>query len=250
MLAGIRILIVDDELQSISLIKKLLLDHFPEFLIFEALTVDEALQNIRDNHPQLLFLDVQMRGETGFDLLDKTDITNFEIIFTTAHGEFAIKAFKYSALDYLLKPIDADEFVDAVNKAVLRIKSHQSSSDQINFLKEIKSHRSLPEKLTVPTPEGFLLLNISDILYCQASGNYTELYLSDNKKIISSYTLGHYDEILTNHNFFRVHRSFLVNIEHIKMYKKGAGGTIIMKNGHEIEVSRRNKDAFLQIFNL
>ena len=244
---NLHILIIDDELQSRLLIKKLLSLHFPEFIIDEVETISLALEKIKDFSPQLVFLDVQMRGETGFDLLDKIRNINFEIIFTTAYSEFAVKAFRYSALDYLLKPIDADEFKAAVNKAIFKIKSNQSSSEQIRFLKEIKSVQQAPEKLTIPTTEGFLFISINDILYCHSVGNYTEFHLVNSQKLLSSHTLGYYDEMLASRNFFRVHRSYLVNLDHVKMYKKGDGGSLIMNNGDEIEVSRNNKESFLRI---
>jgi two-component system LytT family response regulator len=244
------VLIVDDELQSRSLIKKLLAVHFPNIISDEAETVSNAVEKIQQISPKLVFLDVQMRGETGFDLLDKIGKSGFEIIFTTAHSEFALKAFRYSALDYLMKPIDANEFKSAVEKAIQRIKNQESQAKQIEFLKELRSNQKTPNKLTVPTAEGFLFLGIADILYCHAVGNYTEFYLANHHKILSSYTLGYYNEILNSHNFFRVHRSYLVNLAHIKMYKKGDGGVLVMNNGDEIEVARSTKEVFLKIMKL
>lgn len=246
----LRVLIVDDELQSRSLIRKLLSVHFPQMLIDEAENVHTAMGNLAQNDFQLVFLDVQMRGETGFDLLDKIAKINFEIIFTTAHSEFALKAFRYSALDYLMKPIDVDEFRAAVNKAIARLTNHQSTIRQVEFLKELKSDHTIPSKLVVPTTEGLLFVNMNDILYCRAVGNYTEFHLTGQQKLLSSYSLGYYEEILSLHNFFRTHRSYLVNLAHIKMYRKGDGGSLVMNNGDEIEVSRSNKESFLKILKL
>jgi two-component system LytT family response regulator len=247
----VRILIVDDELQSRSLIRKLLSDHFPGLVIEEAESVSSALEKIKRSAPGLVFLDVQMRGETGFDLLDKAGKVNFGIIFTTAHSEFAIKAFRYSAMDYLMKPLDTDEFKSAVEKALQRIKEkHLSSPEQIEYLKQLKSEQKIPDKLTIPTAEGFLFVSINDILYCHAISNYTEFHLTNKRKLLSSYTLGYYNDLLAGQNFFRIHRSYLVNLAHIKMYKRGDGGTVIMDDGEEIEVSRSNKEAFLKILKL
>ena len=243
-------LIVDDELQSRSLIKKLLLDNFPQFIVEEAESVNSAKEKIDQGQLDLVFLDVQMRGETGFDLLDQIDKVNFRIIFTTAHSEFALKAFRYSALDYLMKPIDTEEFKSAVSKALVQIRNQQSPKEQIQFLKEVRSNQKTPDRITIPTAEGFLLVAIKDILYCHAVGNYTEFHLLNRPKIVSSYTLGYYDEILSGHQFFRVHRSYLVNLLHIKMYKRGDGGTIVMNDGGEIEISRNNKEAFLKLFKI
>ena len=243
-------LIVDDELQSRLLIKALLLKDFPQFMVEEADSVNSAKQKIAQFRPDLVFLDVQMRDETGFDLLDQVGAVNFGIIFTTAHSEYALKAFRYSAIDYLMKPIDSEEFTSAVSKALSRIKNQQSTSEQIEFLREVRSSRKTPDKLTVPTSEGFLFVNIKDILYCHAVGNYTEFHLAGQQKIVSSYTLGYYDEILSSHHFFRVHRSYLVNLLHIRMYKRGEGGTIVMNDGNEIEISRNHKEAFLKLFKI
>ena len=245
-----RVLIVDDELQSRSLVRKLLLDNFPALIIEEAESVNSAIEKINHFMPGLVFLDVQMRGETGFDLLDKIGKVHFGIIFTTAHSEFAVKAFRYSAMDYLMKPIDAEEFNSAVEKALQRIKrDHPSQPEQVDYLRQLKKEQKIPEKLTIPTPEGFLFVSISDILYCHAIGNYTEFHLIGNRKLLSSYTLGYYDDLLTDQNFFRIHRSYLINLKHIKMYKKSGGGSVIMNDGGEIEISRSNKEAFLKLFN-
>jgi len=246
-----RVLIVDDELQSRSLIRKLLSDNFPDIIAEEADTVISAADKIRHFLPHLVFLDIQMRGESGFDLLDKTGPVDFGIIFTTAHSEFAVKAFRYSAMDYLMKPLDAEEFRIAVEKALQKIKSLQPHPpEQIEFLKQIKFDHKIPDKLTVPTAEGFLFVGINDILYCHAISNYTEFHLANKQKLLSSYTLGYYNELLAEQNFFRIHRSYLVNLAHIKMYKRSDGGVVIMDNGEEIEVSRSNKEAFLKILNL
>jgi two-component system LytT family response regulator len=244
-------LIVDDESQSRSLIRKLLSDHFPGLIIEEAENVSSALEKIKQLTPGLVFLDVQMRGETGFDLFDKTGKINFEIIFTTAHSEFAVKAFRYSAMDYLMKPLDTEEFKTAVERVLQKIKNEQSPShEQLDYLKQLRSEQKIPDKLTIPTAEGFLFVSVNDILYCHAISNYTEFHLSNNRKLLSSYTLGYYDELLAGHNFFRIHRSYLINLAHIKMYKKSDGGVVVMNDGEEIEVSRSNKEAFLKILKL
>ena len=239
---------MDDELQSRCLIKKLVQDNFPDLITDEAETVNAAKEKITQLRPDLVFLDVHMRGETGFDLLDNLGKITFGVIFTTAHSEFAIKAFRYSALDYLMKPIDTDEFKSAMEKALGRIKNEQSSADQVEFLKELRSNQKTPDKLTIPTTEGLLFVNIKDVLYCHAVGNYTEFRLVDRQKIVSSYTLGYYDELLVGQKFFRVHRSYLINLSHIKMYKRGDGGSLIMNDGQEIEISRNHKEAFLKLF--
>ncbi len=242
------ILITDDEVQSRALIRKMLENTGQALRILESDTVADALGKIRDYSPDLLFLDVQMKGETGFDLLDKLDNISFEIIFITAHNEYAVRAFRYSAMDYLMKPLDPLEFAESFNRAYERIKKRASSiNQQVHLFQQLKDNK-LPDRLTIPTTEGLHFINISDILYCHAVNNYTEFYLTGTQKIISSHTLGYYDEWLSKQQFFRVHRSYIINLAHIKLYKRGDGGTVTMNDGREIEVSRNNKEAFLKLF--
>ena len=248
MSTGCPILIVDDEWQSRSLIRKLLSLHFPQLVADEAENVSSALEKIRLQEPVLVFLDVQMDGETGFGLLDKLGTTGFEVIFTTAYSEFAVKAFRYSAVDYLLKPIDIDNFKTAVERALLQMKNKSSSAERINLLKSFRMGNAIPDKISIPVAAGFLFVSIQEILFCHATGNYTEFWLEGKQKIVSSHTLGYYEEMLNEANFFRVNRSYLVNLSHIQMYKRGDGGAVLMSNGAEIEVSRNHKEAFLKLF--
>jgi two-component system LytT family response regulator len=224
------------------------MNNFAHLVIEESETVSDARQKIGNFEPHLVFLDVQMRGETGFDLLNQLSTVPAGIIFITAHSEFAVKAFRYSAMDYLMKPLDPEEFRIAVMHALEKIKlPDANAAAQINFLKTIKNDHQLPDKLTIPTAEGFLFVNIADLIYCMALGNYTEFHLTGNQKLLSSHTLGYYNDLLAHHHFFRIHRSFLINLSHLKMYKKGDGGMVVMDNGMEIEISRTNKEAFLKM---
>lgn len=231
------VFIADDEYQSRLVIIKMLERYFPDIeVIGQAGSVDEAVAGITSLQPQLLFLDVRMNGETGFDILDRLPHTNFYVIFTTAYQEYAVKAFRYSALDYLVKPIDPEELQMAVQKAVIRCQKAQPPI------------RKFTDKIGVPTPEGLLFLAAQDIIYCQAQSNYTELFLADGQKITSSYTLKSFEDLLTDQYFFRTHKSFLINLRHIDVYRKGEGGVVVMSNGREIEVARRNKAGFLNLF--
>lgn len=245
------VLIVDDELQSRVLLRTLLEQFFSDrFRILEAEETGEAARLLRDQPVDILFLDVQMRGETGFDLLNRLSNWAGSIIFVTAHSDFAVRAFRYSALDYLLKPIDSGEFRDAVNKALQHSGNKEGHlSGQLDLLlDQLKNSTRVPDKLMVPTAEGIHFIHKPDILYCHAISNYTEFRLTGNRKITSSHTLGYYSDLLLAPAFFRIHRSYLVNISHIRMYKRGDGGTVIMNDGEEIEVSRNNKESFLQLF--
>jgi len=250
---SIKALIIDDELPSRNFLHKMLQQYFPQIIVAgEASNVEEGLLGIKEYKPDIVFLDIQMKGETGFDLLNKLPKIDFSIIFTTAYDQYAIKAFRFNAIDYLLKPIITDELIEAVNKVKQRISLPKNASkEQIEQLyQDIKSPDKIPDKIAVASSEGFIVIPLNEIVYCHASSNYTEFYLTDKKCILSSYTLKQYDEILSSQSFFRAHRSYLINLAHVKMYRKGEGGEIVMSNGHELELSRTHKDEFLHLLNI
>jgi two-component system LytT family response regulator len=231
----------------------MLQQYFPEISIAgEASTVEEGLLGIKKYSPSIVFLDIQLKGETGFDLLSRLPEINFALIFTTAFDQYAIKAFRFNAIDYLLKPIVIEELVEAVNKVKQRTVAGQSASRaQVEQLyNDIKNPQKIHDKIAVPTAEGFVIIPVNEIVYCHANSNYTEFYLTDKKCIVSSYTLKQYDEMLTAQSFFRAHRSYLINLAHVKLYRRGEGGEIVMNNGHEIELSRTHKDEFLRLLNI
>ncbi len=247
----IRTLIVDDEFQGRNFLEKVLTKLFPDVVIVgSAATIKEAVDSILQQQPQLVFLDVMLNNENGFDLFEQLAEVHFETVFTTAHNEFAVKAFKYNALDYLLKPIDLDELEKAIEKTKKKLQSQTPAQPELirNFIEAIKHPGKPLNKLSIPTTDGFVLVPLDEIIYCEAFGNYTHFYLTAGKKITSSYTLKEYDEMLAAQQFFRAHKSFLVNLTHVMRYIKGEGGTLVMINGIEIEVSRRNKEALLKIF--
>jgi two-component system, LytTR family, response regulator len=246
-------LIIDDELQSRNLLQQMLQQYFTEInIVGQASTVQEGLQKIKKYHPNIVFLDIRMKGETGFDLLNHLPEINFNLIFTSAFDQYALKAFRFNAIDYLLKPIVTEELIEAVNKVKQKaIITHAASKQQIQQLyNDIKNPQKIHDKIAVPTTEGFIIIPLSEIVYCHASSNYTEFYLADKKCIVSSYTLKQYDELLTTQSFFRAHRSYLINMSHVKLYRKGEGGEIVMNNGHVIELSRTHKDEFLRLLNI
>jgi two-component system LytT family response regulator len=246
-------LIIDDEFQSSSFLSNLLQRYFPEIVLAgHASTVEEGLNCIKNYSPNIVFLDIQMIGENGFDLLNRLEKINFAIIFTTAFDKYAVKAFRFNAIDYLLKPIVADELVEAVNKVKqITIPLRENSKIWVEQLyHDIKNPQKIHDKVAIPTGEGFIVIPIREIVYCHADSNYTKFYLTNDKCILSSYTLKQYDEMLTSLSFFRAHRSYLINLSHVKMYKRGEGGQIVMSNGHEIELSRTHKDEFLHVLNV
>ena len=247
----INVFIVDDEYQSRLVIVKMLARYFTDLqLLGQAGSVSEAIEGINTLQPQLIFLDVKLSGESGFDVLDRLSHTSFETIFTTGHEEYAVKAFRYSAVDYLVKPIDFVELERAVQKAVRRIRLRLfSEACQFGMQQgQATPGQKLMNKIAVPTTEGLLFIGVGDIIYCQGQGNYTEIFLSNGQKITSSNTLKSYEEMLAGRDFFRAHKSFLINLQHIEMYLRGEGGTAVMSNGREIEIARRNKASFLNLF--
>ena len=245
--------IVDDEFQSRNILGNMLEQYFPEIsLAGAASNVEDGLKGIMDCRPDIVFLDIQMKGETGFDLLGRLQAINFALIFTTAFDQYALKAFRFNAIDYLLKPILTDELIAAVNKVKQQTAAlQQVSKVQVEQLyQDIKNPPKIHDKIAIPTAEGFIVIPVNEIVYCHASSNYTEFYLTDKKCILSSYTLKQYDEILTAQSFFRAHRSYLINLAHVKLYRRGEGGEIEMSNGHQIELSRTHKDEFMHLLNI
>ena len=245
--------IVDDELQSRNFLHNMLHQYFPEIILAgQASTVEDGFAGIKACDPDIVFLDIQMKGETGFDLLNRLPAIDFALIFTTAFDQYAVKAFRFNAIDYLLKPIVIDELIAAVNKVGQQTASARPVSKlQVEQLyRDFKNPQKIHDKIAIPTTEGFTVIPVTEIVYCRANSNYTEFYLTDKKCVLSSYTLKQYDEILTTQSFFRAHRSYLINLMHVKMYRRGEGGEIVMSNGHEIELSRTHKDEFLHLLNI
>jgi two-component system, LytTR family, response regulator len=246
----IKAFIIDDELQSRNFLAKMLQQYLPEVnIVGQAATVEEGLSGIKNHSPNIVFLDIQLKTETGFDLLSRLSEINFALIFTTAFDKYAIKAFRFNAIDYLLKPIVINELIEAVNKVKQKMAYAQPiSKEQVEQLRhDIQNPRKIHNKIAIPTAEGFIMVPVNEIVYCHADSNYTKFHLTDKKSILSSYTLKQYDEILTSQSFFRAHRSYLINLAHVKMYRRGEGGEIVMSNGHEIELSRTHKDEFLYL---
>jgi len=245
--------IIDDESQSRSVLRKMLHQNFPEILVTgEASTVAEGLKGIHQFDPEIVFMDIQMNGETGFDLLSRLPTIDFGLIFITAYDQYAIKAFRFNAIDYLLKPIVTEELIEAVNKVKQKITYKQQDSKELvdQLYRDLQEPKKVHDKIAVSTINGFIIIPVNDIIYCHASSNYTEFHLTNDKCILSSYTLKNYDEILTAQSFFRANRSYIINLAHVKIYKKGEGGEVVMSNGHEIELSRTHKMEFLHLLNI
>ncbi|MCB0489021.1 MAG: LytTR family DNA-binding domain-containing protein [Cyclobacteriaceae bacterium] len=238
-------IIVDDETKSRESLR-ILIEDFCEDIEVCALcqNVDEAIAAIKTHQPDVVFLDIQLQRETGFDVLTRIKDVNFDVIFTTAYSEYAIKAFRFSAIDYLLKPIDVNELKRAIGK-VNKKKDNLSVRLQ-SLIQNLKVPPSGNHKLALPTMEGLIFVKVNDIIFCEASSNYTEINVNDGKKYLVSRTLKEYDELLQDHNFYRIHNSYLINLNAVKKYVRGEGGYVIMNNDRSLTVSKRKKEGFLE----
>ena len=244
----IKALIVDDEPKNIRILHSLLTDFCPQVqVIGEAQDASSAIDLIRTNQPDLVFLDIEMPYGNGFDLLDKVMPVNFEIIFITAFNEYTLKAFRYSALDYLLKPVSIDELKDAVKKAETKVQQKQINLQLENLLANLKRQTHL-QKIAVPWMDGLIFMHVTDIIRFEAKAGYCHIFSKDQRKFLCSKTIREYEEILPEEIFYRIHNSHLINLNHIKKYHKGRGGIIEMEDGVMIEVASRRKDEFLAKF--
>jgi two-component system, LytTR family, response regulator len=247
----IRALIVEDEKGSARLLEKLLKE-FCENIEVAGISynVPDAYEKIITLKPGLVFLDIEMQSETGFDLLKKFSEIDFAIIFTTAYEKYALRAIKFSAIDYLLKPIDVNDLKQAVNKME---KYHRKSLLQNNLdvlLHNFQNKNNDLQKIALSTSEGLHLVNVTDISYCESDGPYTTFYLKNAKPIVISKHLKEYEELLSPFKFFRIHNSYLINLREIKKYVRGDGGQVEMNDGTLLNVSKSRKDDLLEIINV
>lgn len=241
----VQCIIVDDELKSRESLQILLEDFCNNVKVLALCqNVAEAIKAIETHQPDVVFLDIQMQRETGFDLLTKIGSINFEVIFTTAYSEYAIKAFKFSAIDYLLKPIDIEELKKSIEKVENKLVGNFSLRLE-QLIQNLKPTTNQNYKLALPTSDGLIFIKIEDIIYCEASSNYTLIFTNDEKKHLVSRTLKEYEDLLSDHNFFRIHNSFLINLNCIKKYVRGEGGYVTMSNDVSLDVSKRKKESFL-----
>lgn len=240
-----KVLIIDDENRTRSLIAKMI-DSFG--LDVEAIPEGENVQSgikaIEKHHPDIVFLDIQMPDGTGFDVLRSIENKNFEVIFITAHEEFAIKAIKFSALDYLLKPVDAVELRAALEKA-LQVVENSGDLGQFEALNS-NIQKNEKRRLVLKTQESVHVVDLEEIIRCEADRNYTSFFLRDNKKILVSKTLKEYETLLSGHNFLRVQQSHLININFVDRYDKKNGGAVVMKDGSEVPLSPAKRDLFFK----
>ena len=229
-----RAVIIEDEKNGREILMKLLEMHCSEVLVCStADSVESGMKLILEYKPDIVFLDIKLGNKNGFDILNQLDseVHDFKLVFTTAYEEFAIEAIKNEAVDYLLKPIDAEELKAAVLKISKVYKANLKQSE-----KPILSATQLPPKVKIYNRSGFDLVDVDSILYCQSEGNYTRFYFKNKKTILTSKTLKHYQIILEEYWFIRTHKSLIINTKEVESYKNGKGGQLVMSNGEILEV--------------
>jgi two-component system, LytTR family, response regulator len=244
-------IIVEDEQKSLEMLAAIIRKNSPELeIVGLARNVKEGVELIKTKNPELVILDISMPDGTGFDLLEQVPTNKFELIFATASDAHAIRAIKFSACDYLLKPIDMDELKVAIDKALSRKKEAPPSMENLHFLiQQLKKADDNFQKITLPTGNAFEIVSLKDIIRCEADTSYTIFYLSDKRKLMVSAGLKHYEELLPESDFIRVHHHHLINMQHVLRLLKADGGYAVMSDGSQIEISRRKKEAFLDRLN-
>jgi len=242
----IRAIIIDDEPYCCEVLAAMLGNCCPDVKIVSVCHNGlDGSSSIRQNVPDLVFLDVEMPKMNGFEMLEQLPSVNFHLIFTTSYDKYALKAFRFSAIDYLLKPIDQEE----LQKAMQRVLQHSQSPlpQQLEILmRKIHQPTASINKIALPTMEGLQMIPVDLIISCESNDNYTILKLKDKRKLVVSCTLKEIEEILEDHSFIRVHRSYMVNLNEIEKYLKGEGGYLVMTDGSTIDVSRTRKETLLK----
>ena len=242
----LKAIIIDDELKGRIALKQKLIDYCPDVqVVAEAISGAEGIAQIEAHQPQIVFLDIEMPRMDGFEMLHQMENKNFHVIFTTAYDQYAIKAIRYAAFDYLLKPVDIGDLQMAIQR--IQFQSHSHTVQKLQTLEENLRLRKTFSKIAIPALEGLLFFNISDIIHLEAQSNYTIIYFNDHPRLIASRTLREFEDLLPQDTFFRTHHSHIINLHYIKRYIKGDGGQIEMQNGNYVDVARRKKEEFLKL---
>lgn len=245
----IKAIIVDDEQHCVDALKAMLEKKCPEVAVLAGVnSVQEARMLIDELRPDLVFLDVEMPHENGFELLIKYDKLPFDVIFTTAYEQYALKAIKFNALDYLLKPFSVQELQDALHKFHdRRVNRPEPGMAPLEvFLQNLKTIQQSNRKIALPTINGLVFMPVQNIVRCESTGNYTKIFFTDRKQLLVSKPLKEFEELLTEVDFFRIHNSHLINLQQMESYIQGEGGFALMSDGTQVEVSRRRKADFLK----
>lgn len=246
----IKAVIIDDEKSAREILSGMLKNYCPEVEITGmANSVKKGIELIQKLQPDLVFLDIKMPLGSGFDLLESIAKINFEVIFTTAYDQYALKAIKFSALDYLLKPIDVLELKAAVKKVSESKSQHLLNKKLETFIENITAKNKQLTKIVIPLSDGFKVIEVKDIIRCQSDRNYTNIFIADGSKILSSRTLKDFEELLSEYNFFRIHQSHLINLNKVKFYGKGRGGQVELSDGSTVDIARSKRAEFIKRFN-
>jgi len=244
----IRAIAIDDEKDALEILEHIIKRNCPEVeLVALCNSPIEGLEKIKELKPDLLFLDIEMPQLNGFDLLDRLGKYDFDVVFTTAYNQFAMRALKVCAIDYLLKPIDIDELKIAVQKSDGK-KSRVSNQQLEMLMSYFKPERPKNRRIALTVSDHLIFVETTDIIYCESDSNYTIFFLTNGEKVMISKTLKDVEEILEGSDFFRVHASYLINMKHVNKFTRGDGGYIVMSNNQHITVSRKKKDVFFEMF--
>lgn len=243
----LKAIIVDDEENGRRVLKNLLTEFCPEVeLKGQASNIKEGIALIAKEVPDVVFLDIQMPFGTGFDMLEQLGEVDFEVIFTTAHSDYGLRAIQFAALHYLLKPIDIEQLKEAVARAVKKRIRPSASMDQMRYLMQMLQQGDRPpEKIALPSSEGLIFVKIKDIVRCEADGAYTHVHTKDSNSITVSKNLKSIEALLAGQSFYRVHHRHLIHLDFVNKYLKGRGGQVEMEDGSTVDVSVRRKDGFL-----
>lgn len=245
-MSKIRTILIDDEKGNIITLVEMLRNYCPDVeILATASDINEAEIAIKKYQPQLIFLDIEMPFGNGFDLLNRLQPINFEVVFITAFNNYAIKAFKYAAIDYLLKPVNIEELINSVQKVKTALEQSNLSSRIDHLLTNINNKEVNSKKLGIPTSDSITFIEVDDIMYLESDKNYTKFCLTQKRKEMASKALKEYEELLPKNTFCRVHKSYIINIAFIKKYQRGRGGYVVMEDGTSIEVSSRKKDELM-----
>ena len=244
----IKTILIDDEHKSRKVLGDFLLKYCPDVeVIAEAASVREAVIAIGLGKPELIFLDINMPEENGFELFRKIKEPEFYTVFVTAYDRYALEAFKHQAIDYILKPINIAELIKTVNR-IKTLQSNKENTDKLNaFLQSLPVKNILTDRVALPVADGLIYIQLDDIIHCDAQGNYTYFYFTNRSKILVSRPLGFYEEFLKGRGFLRIHHQHLINIAHVEKYERGRGGIVIMIDKTALPVAQRRKDDFIKM---
>lgn len=239
-------IIVDDEANGIITLKKMLEVYCPQVNVLATCSnAAIARKKLHELDPDVIFLDIQMPGKTGLEMLEDLPAKNFEVVFVTAHDKYMLQALQYSAADYLLKPVDEDRLIEAVQRVEKKLANERGSQVDTLVHNIKKAGSPFEMRLGLPTLKGFVVVKLEEIIYCEAERSYSIFHLVNDKTIVVSRPLIDYENLLSGTTFLRIHKSFLINLQCVREYQKGEGGIVIMSNGVQLEISRRKKELFI-----